>query len=83
MKYLCDDCSELFSRYWLTEDKSVSIIHKKQHTQEYSQCEQCNKTLKYRKSLLRHVSEQYEAHIFSCPYCHYHKNRKYQLNEHK
>ena len=94
MTYLCDYCGELFSTYWsckghikkihkLTEDKSVSIIHKKHHTQEYFQCDQCNKTFTVRKSLLRHVSEQHEPHRFSCPHCNFHTNRKYRLNEHK
>ena len=94
MTYLCDDCGELFSTYWswkghikkihkLTEYKSVSIIHKKHHTQEYFQCDQCNKTLKGRQNLSRHVSEQHEAHRFSCPHCNFHTNRKYRLNEHK
>ena len=66
-----------------TEDKQASINHKKQHTQEYFQCEQCNKTLNCRKSLLRHVREQHEAQRFKCPHCNYQTNRKYQLNEHK
>ena len=29
------------------------------------------------------MSEQNEAHRFSCPHCNYHTNRKYQLDEHK
>ena len=66
-----------------TEDKQASIIHKKQHAQDYFQCEQCNKTLNCRKSLLRHVREQHEIQRFSCPHCNYQTNRKYQLSEHK
>ena len=38
-----------------TEDKQASIIHKKKQHQETFQCEQCNKTLNCKKSLLRHV----------------------------
>merc|ERR1712240_345672 len=66
-----------------TEDKQASIIHRKQHTQEYFQCEQCNKTFTFRKNLSRHVKEQHEVQRFSCSHCNYHSNRKYQLNEHK
>ena len=39
---MCDLCK------FETEDKQASIIHEKQHTQEYFQCDQCNKTLKCR-----------------------------------
>ena len=66
-----------------TEDKQASIIHKKQHAQEYFQCDQCNKTLTCRKNLLRHVREQHEIQRFSCSHCNYQTNRKYQLSEHK
>ena len=66
-----------------TENKQAFIIHRKQHAQEYFQCEQCNKTVTLRKSLLRHVREQHEALRFSCPHCNYHTNRKYHLIEHK
>ena len=29
------------------------------------------------------MSEQHEAHRFTCPHCNFHTNRKYRLNEHK
>ena len=73
----CEHCT------FETEDKQALIIHKKQHTQEYVQCDKCHKSLKCRKSLLRHVREQHETQRFSCPHCNYHTNRKYQLSEHK
>ena len=38
LSFKCDLCK------FETEDKQASIIHKKQHTQEYYQCDQCNKT---------------------------------------
>ena len=66
-----------------TEDKQAYIIHKKQHTQEYVQCDKCKKNIKSRKSLLRHMREQHETQRFSCPHCNYRTNRKYQLSEHK
>ena len=77
LTFMCDLCK------FETEDKQASIIHKKQHTQEYYQCDHCNKTLKCRKSLLRHVREQHEIQRFSCSHCNYQTNRKYQLSEHK
>ena len=75
--YLCDLCG------FKTNDKQTSIIHKKQHTQEHFQCAQCNKNLKSRKSLLRHVSDQHEIKRFSCLKCNYKTNRAYLLSEHK
>ena len=77
LTFKCDLCK------FETEDKQASIIHRKQHAQEYFQCKQCNKTLNCKRSLLRHVREQHEVQRFSCPHCNYHTNRKYQLNEHK
>ena len=76
MTYLCDDCGELFSTYWSWKGH-IKKIH------ENFQCDECNKTLKGRQSLSRHVSEQHKAHRFSCPHCNFHTNRKYRLNEHK
>ena len=75
--YLCDLCG------FKTNDKQTSIIHKKQHTQEHFQCVQCNKNLKCRKSLLRHVRDQHEIKRFSCLKCNYKTNRVYLLSDHK
>ena len=65
------------------EDKKVALIHKKQHAQEYFQCEHCNKSIKNKNNFLRHVKEQHEVDKFSCVHCNYKTNRKHQMNEHK
>ena len=40
VNFLCNLCG------FQTDDKQTSIAHKKQHTQEYFECEHCNKKLK-------------------------------------
>ena len=54
LTFKCDLCK------FETEDKQASIIHRKQHAQEYFQCKQCNKTFTFRKNLSRHVKEQHD-----------------------
>ena len=77
LNFLCNLCG------FQTDDKQTSIVHKKQHTQEYFQCEHCNKKLKCRKRLLRHLREQHGTQKFSCTICKYKTNREYQLHAHK
>ena len=80
MLHLCEHCE------FETEDKQAYIIHKKQHTQEYVQCDKCKKNIKSRKNLLRHIREIHcdvDSKRFSCLHCNYRTNRKYQLSEHK
>ena len=86
MVYLCDEFGEQFSKAQDLEhhliQKHASTLHKEQHAQEYFQCEQCNTSVKSRKSLLRHVKEQHEAERFSCLHCDYKSNRQWSIKRH-
>ena len=63
LNFLCNLCG------FQTDDKQTSITHKRKHTQQYFECQHCDRKLKCRGSLLRHVREQHEEKKFSCVHC--------------
>ena len=77
LNFLCHLCG------FETDDKQTSITHKRKHTQQYFECQHCDRKLKCRGSLLRHVREQHEVKKFSCKHCNYKTNREFLLNEHQ